>query len=307
MQKIVSRVLPLQRSLLLLCFALGEVKLTYNDYHEEPLNDDLILRFPDHPCDCSLLLKFLSEEHCEIFDSMLQGEDKVLGFIVFQLLVQKIRGLLHKKELSEGEQTHLQKSLSFILRHAKENIIYSDAWDTDLCTLNTNNYGCAIWRILVLYFPLIMDSVDTKELISICGCFRDVILQQQSNSYSSPGLDLKAIILPAMKCVYFQESKNFQVALIASVWKLDAAFLHKKRSHDEMDSEENLFNIFSQLNIFRNKWTKYAESTPKCNEDETLNSLWCNMKDTCTLLNQILKSKSIVKPKIKTEVYNILQ
>ncbi|CAL1279774.1 unnamed protein product [Larinioides sclopetarius] len=308
-----KEVLPLQRSLLLLCFALGEVKLPYNDCHEELLNDDLVLRFPDHPCDCSLLLKFLSEEHCEVFHSMLQGEDKVLSFIVFRLLVQKIRGLLHKKELSEDEQTHLQKSLSFILKHAKENIIYGDAWDTDLSTLCTNNYGSAIWRILVIYFPLIMNSIDTKELISICGFFRDVILQQQSKicktsyGHSSSDLDLKAVILPAVKCVYFQESKNFQAALVASVWKLDAAFLQKKRSHDEMDSEENLFNIFSQLNIFRNKWIKYAESTPKCNDNETLNSLWCNVKESCILLNEILQSKSIVRPKIKTEIYNILQ
>ncbi|XP_055939950.1 uncharacterized protein LOC129969411 [Argiope bruennichi] len=302
-----KEVLPLQRSLLLLCFALGEVKLTYNDCHEEPLNDDLILRFSDHACDCTLFLKFLSEEHCEIFDSWLKGEDKVLSFLVFQLLVQKVRGLLHKKELSNEENAHLHKTLSFILEHAKENIIYGDTWDTDLGTLYTNNYGCAIWRILLKYFPLIVNSVDIKELINICGCFRDVILQQQSSSSSLCEMDLKAVILSEVQSVYFQESKNFQAAVLASVWKLDGTFLQKKRSHDEIDSDDNLLNILSQLNIFRNKWTKYAESNPKSNQDETLNSLWHNVKDTCTLLNQILQSESIIKPKMKAEVYNILQ
>lgn len=301
-----KEVLLLQQSFLMLCFALGEVKLVYNECCEETLNNDLVLRFPHNVYDCTLLLKFLNEEHMDVFYSMLKNDDKVLSFLVFQLLIQKIRGLLHKKALTEDESTNLQNSVSCIIDHIKENTIYSASWNFDMCTLNASNYGSAVWRVFLKHLPLVLNSVDIKSLLTICECFHSIILQEQC-SFNASELNLKTAILSALHSTYFQESKYFQVAFVASIWKFDSDVFLKKRSCDEMETEENFSNILLQLSVFRKKWTKYFESTPKCNQDETLNSLWSNLKDTCSLLNQILLSKSIIKPKLKIETFNVLQ
>ncbi|GIY15082.1 regulator of G-protein signaling egl-10 [Caerostris extrusa] len=296
----------LQQSFLLLCFALGEVKLIYSDCHEDHSNDELVLKLPQNSYDCSLLLKFFNE-HTNVLEAFLKGEDLILSFLVFQLLIQKIKGLLHKNELSEDEQVHLQNSISCILQHAKQSILCSGIWNMDLNTLNFDNYGSAVWWILLKYLPLFLNSVDRKNLFMICSCFRDIVLQENSNSPTSSELDLKSIVLSTVQSVHYQESKNFQIAFIASIWKFDSTLLQKKRTYDEMESEENFFKILTQLSVFRSKWAKYAESTPKSNQDDTLNSLWNNMNDTCILFNQVLQSKSIVRPKLKAEVYNILE
>ncbi|GFU46120.1 uncharacterized protein NPIL_542811, partial [Nephila pilipes] len=112
-------------------------------------------------------------------------------FCVFQLLIQKTRGLLHKEELTENELTHLQNSLSCIIHHAKENIIYNASWNADMCSLNVCNYGTAVWTIFLKYLPPLLNYVDTKGLLMICGCFRDIILQEQSS--------LNTAIIPIFK------------------------------------------------------------------------------------------------------------
>ncbi|GFS70810.1 uncharacterized protein NPIL_40661, partial [Nephila pilipes] len=78
-------------------------------------------------------------------------------------------------------------------------------------------------------------------------------------------------------------------------------------SCDEMEAEENFSDILVQLSIFHRKWMKYLESTPNCNQEETLNSLWSNVKNASSLLNRILQSKSITRPKLKIEIFNVLQ
>ncbi|GFW49325.1 unhealthy ribosome biogenesis protein 2-like protein [Trichonephila clavipes] len=295
-----------QQSFLMLCFALGEVKLAYNDCSEKPMNNDLIMRFSHNIYDCTLLLKFLSEEHTNVFYSMLKGDNKALSFLVFQLLIQKIRGLLRKRELTEDESTNLQNSLSCIIEHAKENIIYNASWNTDICTLNASNYGSAIWRVYLKHLPLFLNYIDLKGLLMICGCFHDIVLKEQC-SINESEINLKTNVLSILQSIYFQESKYFQVALVASIWKFDSSIFLKKRSCDEMETEENFLNILVQLCVFRKKWRKYLESTPKCEQDKTLNSLWSHVENTCSSLNQILQSKSIIRPKLEIENFNVLQ
>ncbi|GFS83635.1 uncharacterized protein NPIL_362101, partial [Nephila pilipes] len=140
----------------------------------------------------------------------------------------------------------------------------------------------------------------------ICGCFRDIILQEQS-SLNTSELNLKTVVLSALRSIYFQESKYFQEAFVSSIWKFDPAILQKKRSCDEMEAEENFSDILVQLSIFHRKWMKYLESTPNCNQEETLNSLWSNVKNASSLLNRILQSKSVTRPKLKIEIFNVLQ
>ncbi|GFT88345.1 uncharacterized protein NPIL_122891, partial [Nephila pilipes] len=221
-------VLLIQQSFLMVCFAFGEVKLVYNVFSEEPMSDNFILKFPHNVYDCTLLLKFLNEEHTHVFYSMLKGDDKILSFFIFQLLIQKTRGLLHKEELTEDELTHLQNSLSCIIHHAKENIIYNASWNADMCSLNACNYGTAVWTIFLKYLPPLLNYVDTKGLLMICGCFRDIILQEQS-SLNTSELNLKTVVLSALRSIYFQESKYFQEAFVSSIWKFDPAIFQKKR------------------------------------------------------------------------------
>lgn len=73
----------------------------------------------------------------------------------------------------------------------------------------------------------------------------------------------------------------------------------------EINSEESLLKVLTQLGCSKTKWMKYAESTPK--ESKELNPLWSDIKDTCTCLNEILRSKQSVKPKLKAKIYNILR
>lgn len=75
----------------------------------------------------------------------------------------------------------------------------------------------------------------------------------------------------------------------------------------EIDSAESLLKVLTQLGCSKTKWMKYAESTPKSEESKELNPLWSDIKDTCTCLNEILQSKQSAKPKLKAQIYNILQ
>ncbi|GBO44824.1 hypothetical protein AVEN_3853-1, partial [Araneus ventricosus] len=291
-------VLPLQRSLLLLCFALGEVKLTYNDYHEEPLNDDLILRFPDHPCDCSLLLKFLSEEHCEIFDSMLQGEDKVLGFIV-------LIDCLPLEYLLPGNQVRCIVGLSVLLFLTPESCSASEA---RIVAEKISKLLVAIFDGVrsVWFFDLVNSGFYLKEIVNTLE--RLLTMKAIDETSEWPKLLLHSLIrlivrnresLVAMENFFselnvVEETSEFScLALLLTLEQLSRIF---KWAHVSVDYKESCENLASSLCSCCVKAVKKAE------EGYSI-SVYCTLIECYAEVIKILTSPSCSIDQKKRERY----
>ncbi|KAG8179867.1 hypothetical protein JTE90_007047 [Oedothorax gibbosus] len=297
----------LQRSFLLLSNVLGKVKLSFNYQKDRPTDESFTWKSPESPFDCSILFNFLNDKHVKIFEHFLNGEDKVLSFLVLQLLLLKIEHLVHKKELSDADSTQLKLSIATVVQHNEDYIYNAASWDLSLNSLSSANYGTAVWRKFLEIFPLILNVIHTKDLQKVCSCFREIILHDKPDEGLGQGADLKSIVLMSLQSTHYQQSKCFQAILVSSIWKLEAILMSRKRLSAEIENEETLIKVLSQLGCSRTKWIKYADSTPRSQEPNELNPLWNGLKETCTFLDEILKNQQVVKPKLKGKVYSILQ
>ncbi|XP_015927309.2 unhealthy ribosome biogenesis protein 2 homolog isoform X1 [Parasteatoda tepidariorum] len=297
-----KEVQQLQRSFLLLCYALGEIKIASYCCADEPSEDLFTMKSSNNALDCSLVHNFFEEGHADYLQSFWESDDKILSLLVFQLMIQKAKCLLCKKDASEDEKSHLQLVVLTLIQHAQENTSASASWDLDMCTLDTSNYGTAVWRLLLKLIPLVINMLNHKQLLSLCHSFHSVILNGQE---IDDKFSLSQIALSHVKSGFFLESKSFQSAFVMSMWKSEDLILSRKRVSEELLSEDVTLNdVLLKLNSFRGKWMKYAQTTPKCQKGETYNPLWTGIKESCELLNQVLLNDSLCNLKMKPQLFN---
>ncbi|XP_054720153.1 uncharacterized protein LOC129229798 [Uloborus diversus] len=298
-----KEVQPIQNSFLALTYAIGEVKIAYEAY-EEKLQDSSTLKFPDHALDLSVSLPFFERKHSVILLLLLEGGNKLQSFLVFRLLLQKIKILVYKNSLFQNESSHLQLTISVILKHLEENNSSVLSWDLDMCSLNEQNYTTCLWRELMKTLPVFLEFLSFKDLFLLCGLMQDVLHASSDSLHNE--IDARCVILSLLKNEFIHESKQFQTVFIASLWKPEYILSKKRTLETENECQRVPQELFSKLYTMRKKWTKFSDSTPKDHED--MNDLWLNLKEISVVLNEILVSNIIMEQKLQiSKIQNVLE
>lgn len=293
-----SKVAPLQCSVLLLLHTVGEVKLLFTCNHDEFLDTPEAI-VSEEVFDFSILHTWSDEDVSVVLESYMKSDNRILSFLVFQLLLQKLRVLDFYTKFSKCNESsmekytnQIQKTVSVILQHLKESSSASESWDSDICLLNVNNYGTGYWKTFLNVSRLVLNCLTPKNVYDFCYSIQNIILQDDEFESGA-----KFFILSSLKSGDFEDFRHFQTAFVSAIWKQDNLLSCKKRSFDDMDAEETTIDkIFTLLNAFKSKSMKYAERTPKSNKN--LGSMWDQIKEVSDHLNSILLTEVLPKNKL---------